>query len=321
MTVRTARRARACSLIVPSVMSAGLWVIITVLMLGRFWYAGLAVVVALSAAARTRTGERWVCLLLGARRPRLHQRHTLAPVAQVMRQHGVPPDQLLLVGPGHHVGAKAVGSRTVVVSRGLIDAVRSGHLTAEAAAAVITHELGVLRAGLARHEPPATILLAPWTMWLTFIRALWEAVACFLPRQVMVACLVLNAGVGLWLGLTQEATMLLATAAMATVLTAWWASRSWHRARDQVGDQYLIQTGLALPYAALLATSHDDNYTLDRVVRLLDPDLLGVRLVSRTDARATSASVSPWASWLLRPTMSARLRAASGRLNPADPSS
>lgn len=139
MTVRRARRARARALVVPMLMSAPMWFVIgelamgwygPVRQLGRYGPAALTLVVVLvlAVAADTGPGQRWLArVLLRARAARLHQRHTLAPVAKVLLRHGVPPQRLvLLVDPSQQVEVTALGHRTVVVSRGLIDAYGQG---------------------------------------------------------------------------------------------------------------------------------------------------------------------------------------------------
>jgi Zn-dependent protease with chaperone function len=131
MTVCRGRRARALALVVPVVMSAAMWLVVGEQLLGRYGPAVLLVVVpVLAAAASTRVGERWVAhLFMRARAPRLHQRHTLASVAEVLMRQGVPPERfVLLVGPGWQVDVNAIGRRTVVVSQGLVEGVRSGQL-------------------------------------------------------------------------------------------------------------------------------------------------------------------------------------------------
>ncbi len=175
MTLGRARRARARALVVPVVMSAPMWLVAGELVLGwcdpvrqlgRYGPAALTLVVVavLAAAADTGPMERWLArVFLKARAPRLHQRHALAPVAEVLLRHGVPPQWLeLLVGPGRQVGVTALGRRTVVASRGLIEAVWSGQPGPEQAAAVITHEVGVMRSKLTRHDLAMMVLLAPW---------------------------------------------------------------------------------------------------------------------------------------------------------------
>lgn len=283
MMVRKARRARARALVVPLLMSAAMWLVIAelalgwcdpILRLGRFGPAAvwLVILVMTTAGADTRTGERWLAqALLLARAPRLHQRHTLAPVAQALLRHGVPPQQLLLlVGPGQQP-ARAFGRRTIVVSRRLVEEIRHGQLGPDQAASVIAHEVGVQRSGLARHDPAMTILLAPWTLWITWIGIMWGIATAFLSRRLMVASLVIQAALGIWLGFTENPFFFVTTAVMAVVLMTWWSFRSWGRSRAQVGDEYLLQAGLAEVYADLLTANFTDDYTRDRAVRLRHP--------------------------------------------------
>lgn len=283
MTIRKARRAQARALVVPLLMSAAMWLVIAelalgwcdpILQLGRLGPAAacLVILVMTATAADTQAGERWWAhVLLLARAPRLHQRHTLAPVAQALLRHGVPPQQLLLlVGPGRQP-VKAFGRRTIVVSRRLVEDIRHGQLGPDQAAAVIAHEVGVQRSGLARHDPAMMILLAPWRLWITWIGIMWGIAAAFLSHRLMVASLVIQAGVGIWLGFTENPFLFVTTVVMTVVLTTWWSFRSWSRARAQVGDDYLLKAGLAEVYADLLTANFTDDYTRDRAVRLRYP--------------------------------------------------
>lgn len=291
MTLGRARRARARALVVPMLLSVPMWLVIgelalgwygPVRQLGRYGPAALTLVVVamLAAATDTGPGERWLArVFLRARAPRLYQRHSLAPVAEVLLRHGVPPQRfVLLVGPRQRVDVTALGRQTVVVSRGLVEAVWSGQLGPQQAAALIAHEVGVLRSGLSRHDPAMMVLLAPWKVWITWIAVMWGVVAAFLSHRVMVACLVIHAGVGIWLGVTEDPVMYVSTVVMAVVLATWWAIRSWDRARAQVGDLYLLQADLAGVYADLLTATFTDDYTRDRAVRLRHPRLRHPRL-------------------------------------------
>ncbi|MFK5585089.1 hypothetical protein [Serinicoccus sp. LYQ131] len=255
-------------------MSAVLWLVVGELLLGRHGPAMTLVVIAfLAAAASTPLGERWLAYLaLRARAPRLHQRHTLAPVAHVLLHHGLPSGRwVLLVVPHRQVDVTGFGRRTLIVSEGLLEEVRSRHISAATAASLIAHELGVMRVGLTRHEPAMMVLLAPWKVWLTCALTLWGLVATFLPRRLLVMCMIINAGVGIWLGATGEPAMYLTPAVMSIVLGTWWTLRSWDRARAQIGDRYLLQTGLSGVYADLLGAEFTDDYTRDRAVRLSCP--------------------------------------------------
>jgi hypothetical protein len=258
------------------VVSVGLWVVTGSLALSVTGWPVLLVPAALVLTAWVAgVGERWVAAtVLLARGPRLHQRHTLAPVAQVLLEHRAGMDGLvLLVGPGSHVGVSAVGSRTVVVTRGLVDAVAGGRLGPARAAALIAHELGVVRAGLTRGESALTVFLAPWTVWLVVVLGLWEAVATILSRRLMVACLVINGGVGTWLGVTVHPLHHAAAVFVGVLFWAWWALRSWAQARARVGDAYLVQVGLAPAYADWLLANVGDDDARDRAVALIHPHL------------------------------------------------
>ncbi|WP_131104486.1 hypothetical protein [Ornithinimicrobium sufpigmenti] len=276
--VSRARTARVRALVVPVVMSVGLWVVAGSLALSVVAWPVLLVPVGLAAVVWVAgVGERWVAAsVLLARKPRLHQRHTLAPVAQVLLdcRAGVP-GLVLLVGHGGHVGVSAVGSRTVVVTRGLVDAVASGRLGPVTAAALVGHELGVVRAGLTRRQVALTVFLAPWSVWLVVVLGLWEAAATILPRRLMVACLVINGGVGLWLGVTVHPAHHAGVLFVSLVLWAWWAFTSWGRARTDVGDAYLVQVGLAAAYADWLIANCGDDHSRDRAVTLKHPHVEG----------------------------------------------
>ncbi|MGD8202141.1 hypothetical protein ACQE98_15990 [Ornithinimicrobium sp. W1679] len=275
--VSRARRARVRALVVPAVVSVGLWAVTGSLVLSVAGWPVLLVPAALVAAAwMAGAGERLVAAtVLLARGPRLHQRHTLAPVAQVLLDHRVGVDGLvLLVGPGFHVGVSAVGRRTVVVTRGLVDAVACGRLGPGCAAALVAHELGVVRAGLTRGETALTVFLLPWTVWLVVVLGLWEAVATFLPRRLMVACLVINGGAGAWLGVSVHPVNHAAAALVGGLFWTWWALRSWARARARVGDAYLVQVGLGPAYANWLLAHFGDDHSRDRAVALTHPHLV-----------------------------------------------
>ncbi|USQ77825.1 hypothetical protein [Ornithinimicrobium cryptoxanthini] len=294
MTAGRARRAYARVMIVPMVMSAAMWLVVAALVARQYWPAFLLVIVpVLAIAASTPVGERCQAVFMWARAPRLHQRHTLGPVAQVLLEHGVESAHLtLLVGPSRGIAVTAVGRRIIVVSRGLIEDVRLGHLSTGAAAAVVAHEVGVMRAGLTRSDPAIRVLLAPWKVWLTFIALMWAVASALIPRWLMLTCLLMNAGAGIWLGATQDPAMFVSTACWAVVLWTWWTFRSWSRARHRIGDHYLVQTGLARVYAQLLVKSFTDDYTRDRAVRLQHPEMQGEQVVVPGEAPRANPALS-----------------------------
>ncbi|SOC51115.1 hypothetical protein [Ornithinimicrobium cerasi] len=273
MNLQTVRRARARALVVPAAWSLTGWVVVAETVLAVHGWPVVAGCVFLAVLVCTAPGERCVGrVLLRGRAPRLHQRHTLAPVAQVLMCHSVAVDGLLLlVGPGHGAVVTAVGERTVVVTRGLVEAVRSGQWGPVTAAAVIAHELGGVRAGLTRRAWAWTVFLLPWSVLVWFLTVLWGVVTTFVPARVMVACMVLSAAVGLWLGATEHPVHLGSTLVMGVAAWTWWSASVWQRARVQVGDEYLVRVGLAHAFAQHLSATSGGDEARDRVVRLQHP--------------------------------------------------
>ncbi|MFB9733465.1 hypothetical protein [Ornithinimicrobium kibberense] len=303
MDVPVARRARLRALLVPAVWSLMGWALALESALAVDAWPVVAGGLALVVLACTGVGERWTArVLLRGRVPRLHQRHTLAPVAKVLLDHGVVVDGLLLlVGPGPGVGAMAVGERTLVVTRGLVEAVRSGRLAPVTAASVIAHELGIVRAGLTRRSQAWAVFLLPWSALVGFLALLWGIVTVFVPAWVLGACMVISAGVGLWLGATEHPVHLASTLVMAVVAWTWWSSSVWHRVRAQVGDDHLVNVGLAGSFADYLGATGSDDATLDRIVRLQQQDSWhpgrsgdGTRPREQTPAQWHGASSRTW---------------------------
>lgn len=158
--VRRARRARRRAVVVPVLVSAPMVLVLGELVLRRYGALLVIVWVAAAALAQTPLGLSWTCrLFCGARAPLLHQRYTLAPVAQVLLAHGTSTTGLaLLVGRGHLPTVQGFGPGLLVVSRGFVEAVREGVLGPRLAAAIIAHEMAVMRAGLTRAEPCLHVL-------------------------------------------------------------------------------------------------------------------------------------------------------------------
>jgi hypothetical protein len=149
-----------------------------------------------------------------------------------------------------------------------------------------------MRAGLTRRDPGMMVLLAPWKVWLTFILTMWGIAAAFLPPCLMVASLVINAGVGIWLGATEHHFLYASTAVMGVALWTWWSFRSWQHARAHIGDQYLLQTGQGGVYADFLTANFTDDHTRDRAVRLWHPELQDVQTVVPGRSPGTAVELS-----------------------------
>jgi len=273
VTIRKARRARNRALVVPGIMSLLMWMVLGELLLRRPGPVVMpALALLLAVAAITPVGERAVArLLLLARRPRLHQRHTLAPVAEALHRHGVPSGRYVLFVARHQPRpVTGLGRHTLVVSAGFVEDLRAGFISPQGGAAIVAHEIGVMRAGLTRRDPGLLVFLLPWNVWLTFVMALWNIGATLVTHRVMVLCVAVQFVAGIWTGLTEDPVGFVASTVLAVSVLVWLGLRSWLRLRTEVGDLYLHQTGLATQYARMLA-GNTDHYTRDRAVRLSYP--------------------------------------------------
>lgn len=271
MATARARVSRALALVVPVLMSAVLVLVFGALIPVLGASAAFVALALVAWAARTPVGERVVArLLYGAREATMFQRYTLAPVAHLLLAYGEegPHRLLLLVIKDRDVTAFACGHRTLLVSTGLLEALARSRIPATEAAAVITHELGVMRAGLARNEAPLTVVLVPWRLWLTVMGSLWHAARSVIPGALFRLGPLLTFGGTLWLSYDQDRRYLMASAALVIAFGAFQADAWWLRERSRVGDRYVYQRGLGRPLADLLMRSHSDRQTRERVVRL-----------------------------------------------------
>ena len=101
---------------------------------------------------------------LRARRPTAAEEATLAPAVALLcqRKLGPPLIELRVRDGVYPIGANGGGRRTVVVSDGLIAAMREGVLPAEQAAAVIAHSSGLVRSGAVRSDFALNFWTLPW---------------------------------------------------------------------------------------------------------------------------------------------------------------
>lgn len=105
-------------------------------------------------------------LLLVSRPARPQELDDLAPALTLLCRAGLGPpviDLRVRVGEAA-VAAGGMGRRTVVVSRGLLEAVVDGALPQEQAAAVIGHAAALMRAGWVRSDAGITFWSLPWQM-------------------------------------------------------------------------------------------------------------------------------------------------------------
>lgn len=257
----------------PVVVSTLLVYVLGELVLGQWAILLLLGWVGVAALAQTTAGQRvsaWV--FHGARAPRLHERHTLAPVAQELLTHGFSTDgTTLLIGRGEELQVWAVGPRTLVTTRGLVEEVRSGALAPRFAAALIAHEVAVARSGLLRREAAVHLYLTPWRGFLVIPRIGWGIVAAFVPYRLMHLGVLAVGGATLWLGYDEHPIHYAGAAILVLAYLFWWTLCSWASAREAVGDDSLAGTSLGRVYGQYLAWTSADDHNRDRAVRLQHP--------------------------------------------------
>lgn len=272
MTVGAARRAKVLAHGVPVLVSLMLLLVFGAVIPGLPGSL-LALAVAFAVPfALTREGERsTVRVFLRAQQPSLVHRVALAPVAQVLHDHGVRTDRLtLLVTPGPGVDAYGVGRHTILVTTGLVDALANRRVDAAQGAAVLAHEVGVLRAGLAKADAALLVALTPWRVWLRFVGAIFGYFAGITGVRAHHRGLIwLLGGACLWLAYAEHQPAYLGSVtilALVLALPVW--DQGWRRARHQIGDTYLHRVGLGQPFATFLWATSSAEDVRERTLRL-----------------------------------------------------
>ena len=158
------RRAKALAVSVPVLVSFFVWW--SVLAVLPLWAAalGLAVLVASMGVALAPSAEPAVVrLLYRARRPTGPERQVLSTVTATLYGRGQGPPVSFYVGQvGAEVPAVAVGSRSVVVDRVLLDALVRGRLTPEKGATEIAPAAALVSAGATAADVAFLIWVLPW---------------------------------------------------------------------------------------------------------------------------------------------------------------
>lgn len=266
-SLRRLRLLRAAALVIPAVMSLALLLVVAAFM--PYGIAVLPGVACLALWSLTPRGERHVVqTMVRASPPTLFERHTLAPVAQTLLAHGVPPGGTLLVAARPGVRVQAFGAGTVVVSHGLVLALARGHLSAPHAAALIAHETGIMRTRLTRCDPALLLLLLPWQLWLSVMVGLWRGVGSVIGSTLRNASVGIAIGVQLWLGATEDPRHLLIATLFILALVTYGLLEAWERARPLAGDAYVASCGLGQEYADVLLGRPNDAGSWDRAIWL-----------------------------------------------------
>lgn len=202
----------------------------------------------------------------------------LAPALQLLGQRGMGPPHIALwvLERESAVTTGGVGRRSVLVTGGLIAAVRAGRLPDDQAAALIGHAEATVRSGLTRNDPAVEFWTLPWNLvrvvargcaarfqWLPAVALVWRA------RIVLGVITVVQ---GFQEG-TPETIAAGTTGGVVIVLTyvfPYW-ERVWERTLRDVGDENLRQVGLAPAYARLLLSQSSSPAIHERAHTLTTP--------------------------------------------------
>lgn len=217
--------------------------------------------------------------LFRGRRLTTAEERLLAPALTLLCQRGLgPPVTRLWVRDSvHPISSGGVGRRSVIVSGGLIAAVRDGQLPSDQAAAVIAHAAGTVRAGVVRCDAALEFWTVPWQLvrtvgvgaarwfaWIPLAGLAWRLrfiVGGIALVQGLIdgrpAAIAAGIGAGLVVALTY----------LTPRLAALWAT-----AVSEAGDREVDRAGLGQALAAYLRRCSRSPETIDRIHRLAGPE-------------------------------------------------
>lgn len=233
---------------------------------------GLATMVALLLGAGEGPAVR---ILFRARDLSSAEAAALAPAVALLCQHGVDVGALRLqmrdgVVP---IAAGGAGRRTVVVSAGLVAAVRDRQLPVEQAAAVLGHGAGVVLSGAVRSDPALEFWTLPWQAirglaegmsrafrWGPLARWAWRA------RFILAMIGAVQAGAARqWL----VAAVIAIVGALSYLVSVW--ERAWDTALREFGDEQVRRVGLAEALSHFLLRCSSSPEVHERVHALTGP--------------------------------------------------
>ena len=187
---------------------------------------------------------------------------------------GPPMTRLWVRDSVHLISSGGVGHRSVIVSGGLIAAVRDGQLPSDQATAVIAHAAGTVRAGVVRCDAALEFWTVPWQLvrtigvgaarwfaWIPLAGLAWR-LRFIVGGIALVQGLIdgrpaaIAAGIG--------ASLVVALSYLMPRLAALWAT-----AVSEAGDLEVDRAGLGQPLAAYLRRCSRSPETFERIHRLI----------------------------------------------------
>lgn len=220
--------------------------------LGRWAAAVPAAWLVLAVAWLTPAGERVaVRLAYGYRRPGAATRAALQPaLAVALTRSGAAAGEFDLYArrATGTINAYAAGRRSIAVSAGLVAALDRGELTPAQGGALLTHEIGHLRAHATHYGLAIGWLSAPWRIVVALLGGLLRLILGKVPtaRAGLVVLGPIVLGVAAVQGVHQHAWLpLAALAAVGLVLSVQpLVDAALTRAGERVADAYVLACGV-----------------------------------------------------------------------------
>ena len=243
--------------------------------------AGLAVFVfGLGGAvlAATRSGERlWLRVVCRAR-PLTVQGHQVAEVVNLLCAVGVgPPVVDLYTRPDGGLFTRSVGSRSVILTCGLVDAVRLEVVPPTEGAAVICVAVGRLRVGSSRGDLVIEWWTLPWQLLAGFVTGFARAFARLPLIKLGWRFRWVMGGMAIFQSLTtRKPAGLAAGVGVGLVLAATYAVQRWRRAWEHhlavVVDEFVVDHGFGpvLAWHLRRTTPAGAPWLAERVDRLIN---------------------------------------------------
>lgn len=223
--------------------------------------AGVVVVVVLLCGRTEATAAQ---VLAGAREPHGYEVASLKPVFAVLCEHGVAGDVDVRVSDAGGVYAARFGRHTLIVSAGLVRAVRTGGFCDEHAAAIIAHALGL---GVRRFEAAMGFWTLPWVAVRAICRAAGEALSVLPLVSLAWRLRFVTAVVAAVQGISEGHAVfgLLTTGIVAITYLVPWCERREQLLLRRKGDWFVIEHEFGARLAEVLRPSARDPKALQRV--------------------------------------------------------
>ena len=236
-------------------------------------FVGGTACVGLLAAGR---GERAAARLLCHSRPVTGtERAVLAPAITLLCRQGLGPPltDIRVRTYSTDISADPLGRRTLIVSSGLVDAVREDDLASEEAAAGMVHAAALVHAGMARSDAVIAFWSLPWRL-VRGVAAVVAAVFRPIPltaavwrlRGVVAAVATVQVALDGYFGI---GVVIAAVTVVSYGMPVW--ERQWDARLERIGDREVVARGMGPALAGFLRRCPATPQGHDRLDRLESP--------------------------------------------------